>query len=114
MVKYKSWKAGVLLKETILYGTAKRYLIDRGTGTYNEVRIKQLKVNMKIFLSYGHDSNAPLIEKIKDYLSKDAEGDLKNEVWIDTSEIKARKDWREKISKGVLYEQHFEQIGLIL
>lgn len=27
---------------------------------------------MKIFLSYGHDSNAPLIEKIKDYLSKDA------------------------------------------
>ena len=26
---------------------------------------------MKIFLSYGHDSNAPLIEKIKEYLSKD-------------------------------------------
>lgn len=32
---------------------------------------------MKIFLSYGHDSNAPLIEKIKDYLSKDAEGTLR-------------------------------------
>lgn len=31
---------------------------------------------MKIFLSYGHDSNAPLIKKIKDYLSKDAEGKL--------------------------------------
>ena len=29
---------------------------------------------MKKFLSYGHDSNAPLIEKIKEYLSKDAEG----------------------------------------
>ena len=27
---------------------------------------------MKIFLSYEHDSNAPLIEKIKEYLSKDA------------------------------------------
>jgi tetratricopeptide (TPR) repeat protein len=27
---------------------------------------------MKIFLSYGHDSNEPLIEKIKEYLSKDA------------------------------------------
>ena len=25
---------------------------------------------MKIFLSYGHDSNAPLIEKIKENLSK--------------------------------------------
>ena len=57
---------------------------------------------MKIFLSYGHDSNAPLIEKIKSYLSKDAEGNLKHEVWIDTSEIKAGKDWREKITKGVL------------
>ena len=31
---------------------------------------------MKIFLSYGHDSNAPLIEKEKEYLSKDAEGNL--------------------------------------
>ena len=43
---------------------------------------------MKIFLSYGHDSNAPLIEKIKEYLSRDAEGNLKHEVWIDTSEIR--------------------------
>lgn len=57
---------------------------------------------MKIFLSYGHDSNAPLIEKIKEYLSKDAEGNFKHEVWIDTSEIKEGKDWREKITKGVL------------
>ena len=52
--------------------------------------------------SYGHDSNAPLIEKIKDYLSKDAEGNLKHEVWIDTSELKVEKDWREKITKGPL------------
>lgn len=57
---------------------------------------------MKIFLSYGHDSNAPLIEKIKDFLSKDAEGNLKHEVWIDTSEFKSGKDRREKITKGVL------------
>lgn len=57
---------------------------------------------MKIFLSYGHDSNEPLIEKIKEYLSKDAEGNLKHEVWMDKSEIKAGKDWREKITKGVL------------
>ena len=57
---------------------------------------------MNVFLSYGHDSNAPLIEKIKEYLSRDAEGNLKHEVWIDTSEIKAGKDWRERITKGVL------------
>ena len=47
---------------------------------------------MKIFLSYGHDSNAPLIEKIKEYLSKDADGNLRHKIWIDTSEIKAGKD----------------------
>ena len=35
---------------------------------------------MKTFLSYGHDSNAPLIETIKEYLSKDAEGNRKHEV----------------------------------
>lgn len=27
---------------------------------------------MKVFLSYRHNSNASLIEKIKEYLSKDA------------------------------------------
>ena len=56
---------------------------------------------MKIFLSYGHDSNAPLIEKIKEYLSKDADGSPKHEVWMDKSEIKPGKDWREKITKGI-------------
>ena len=35
---------------------------------------------MKIFLSYGRDSDAQLIEKIKKYLSKDVEGNLKHEV----------------------------------
>ena len=64
---------------------------------------------MKIFLSYGHDSNAPLIEKIKEYLSKDADGKLKHKVWIDTSGIKAGMDWREKITKGVL-ERAFPQV----
>ena len=39
--------------------------------------VKRKTYSMKIFLSYGHDSNTPLIEKIKDYLSKDAEGTLR-------------------------------------
>lgn len=46
---------------------------------------------MTVFLSYGHDANAPLIEKIKEYLSKDAEGNLKHEVWMDKYEIKVGK-----------------------
>lgn len=44
---------------------------------------------MNTLLSYGHDLNAPLIEKIKVYLSKAVEGNLKHEVRIDTLEIKA-------------------------
>lgn len=56
---------------------------------------------MKIFLSYGHDANTPLIEKIKEYLSKDAEGNLKHEVRMDKSEIEAGKDCRVKITLGI-------------
>ena len=41
---------------------------------------------MKIFLSYGHDSNEPLIEKIKEYLSKDAEGNTCAELPSDMKE----------------------------
>ena len=72
-------------------------------GICHEVETKLINIkSRKIFLSYIHDTNAPLIEKIKKYLSKDAEGNLKHEVWIDTSEIKAGKDWRAKITKEVL------------
>ena len=45
-------------------------------------------------------ANAGNTEKVKDYLSKDEKGNPKHEVWIDTSEIKAGDDWREKIAKG--------------
>ena len=55
---------------------------------------RKIEMNMKILLSYGHDSNAPLIEKTKEYLSNDVEGNLKHEVWIDTSEIKRRSHAR--------------------
>ena len=45
---------------------------DRGTGICHGMLIRQRNVNsMTIFLSYGRDSNAALIEKIKDYLPKD-------------------------------------------
>ena len=33
---------------------------------------------MKIFLSYGHDSNAPLIEKTNEYLSEGAKGNFRH------------------------------------
>ena len=56
-------------------------------------------------LSHGHDSNAPLIEKIKDYLSKDAERALKYEVWIDTSGIKRFHEHRAACGIALRYER---------
>ena len=42
---------------------------------------------VRIFLSYGHDQNAPLVERIAADLR--AAG---HEVWIDTAEIKGGQD----------------------
>ena len=58
--------------------------------------------HLKIFMSYGHDSNTPLIEAIKDYLSWDENGNKRHDVWIDTSEIKSGTDWRKKITDGII------------
>ena len=52
---------------------------------------------MRVFLSYGHDKNAEVVKKIKAYLA--ARG---YDVWIDTSEIAAGKDWRERITNGLI------------
>ncbi|MEI6336082.1 MAG: toll/interleukin-1 receptor domain-containing protein [Methylococcaceae bacterium] len=51
---------------------------------------------MKIFLSYGHDINELLVNRIKDDLA--AQG---HEVWIDTTDIKAGDDWRHSITDGI-------------
>lgn len=46
----------------------KKINYDKGTGTCHGMGIKLKVKSMKIFLGYGHNSNAPLIEKIKEYL----------------------------------------------
>jgi hypothetical protein len=51
---------------------------------------------MKIFLSYGHDRNTPIVLRIKQDL--EAAGHL---VWIDSSEIKTGDDWRRSIVDGL-------------
>jgi len=43
---------------------------------------------MRVFLSYGHDQNTPLVERISRDLEAAGHG-----VWIDRSEIKAGEDW---------------------
>ena len=52
---------------------------------------------MRIFLSYGHDKNAEVVKRIKEYLTNKG-----YDVWIDTSEIPAGKDWRERITNGLI------------
>jgi tetratricopeptide (TPR) repeat protein len=55
---------------------------------------------MKIFFSYPHDSNAPLVERIKADL--EARG---HEVWYDADQIKSGDDWRNAITRGILDSQ---------
>jgi len=52
---------------------------------------------LRIFLSYGHDSNEQLVLEIKADLEKRG-----HDVWIDKSEIKFGDDWRRSITEGIV------------
>ena len=52
---------------------------------------------MKIFLSYGHDKNTPIVLRVRRDL--EAAG---HAVWIDTAEIKVGDDWRRNITEGLV------------
>lgn len=52
---------------------------------------------MRIFLSYGHDDNEPLVRCIKRDL--EARG---HDVWFDKENIKTGDDWRRAITDGIL------------
>jgi tetratricopeptide (TPR) repeat protein len=51
---------------------------------------------VRIFLSYGHDRNTRLVDRVRADLQ--AHG---HDVWIDTSEIKSGDDWRRRIVDGL-------------
>lgn len=51
----------------------------------------------RIFLSYGHDENRVVVDRLRDDLS--ARG---HEVWMDTTRIKTGDDWRREITDGLL------------
>jgi WD40 repeat protein len=52
---------------------------------------------LRIFLSYGHDSNEDLVRQIKADLEKRG-----HDVWFDKSEIKGGHDWRRSITEGIV------------
>ena len=57
----------------------------------------EVNKRMNIFLSYGHDGNAALVERIR----ADLEG-RGHDVWIDREEIKFGDDWRRAITDGII------------
>ncbi len=59
-------------------------------------------VPRKVFLSYGHDDNEPVVKMIYDRLLERG-----HQPWIDTAEIKAGNDWRQTISDGILESSCF-------
>ena len=52
---------------------------------------------MRLFFSYGHDENEPIVQMLHQDLI--AQG---FEVWIDRYEIKGGDDWRRKIAEDIL------------
>lgn len=54
--------------------------------------------SLKIFFSYGHDSNDFIVDKIKNVLTGIGHN---HQVWIDKEQIRHSSDWREKIVNGI-------------
>ena len=51
---------------------------------------------MRIFLSYGHDANQPLVDQIKSDLESQG-----HDVWIDYEKIYVGQNWRDSITEGI-------------
>jgi len=52
--------------------------------------------SIRVFLSYGHDSNEELVRRIKSDLEQ-----RWHDVWFDKNEIKFGDDWRASITEGI-------------
>ncbi len=63
----------------------------------HEFVLEKVVKPMRIFLSYGHDTNEELVRRIKTDLVNRG-----HDVWFDKSEIKFGDDWRHSITDGIL------------
>lgn len=52
---------------------------------------------LRIFLSYGHDVNEPLVQRLRADLEHRG-----HDVWIDTARLKSGEDWRSSIASAIL------------
>ena len=64
---------------------------------HGQVPTEQPCAPLRIFLSYGHDSNEELVRTIKVDLEKRG-----HDVWFDKNEIKFGDEWRRSITDGIL------------
>ncbi len=64
---------------------------------HGQVTLEQPFVPMRIFFSYGHDSNEALVLQIKKDLEKRG-----HQVWFDKKDIKNFDDWRHSITDGIV------------
>lgn len=82
--------------EYILFSKKKQAHICEDCGKSLEEAALQKK-QQRIFLSYGHDKNSVVVEKLKQEL--ECRG---YSVWMDQKDIHHGQDWREEITKGLL------------
>lgn len=64
---------------------------------FTQEEVSEDTKSQKLFFSYGHDENVPLVLRLKRDL--EARG---HQIWFDKSNIKAGDDWREDITHGLL------------
>jgi hypothetical protein len=64
---------------------------------HGQVSIEKPFAPMRIFLSYGNDSNEELVRRIKTDLEKRG-----HDVWFDKSDIRFGDDWRRSIIDGIV------------
>ena len=64
---------------------------------HGQVSLEKSFAPLRIFLSFGHDSNEELACLIRNDLKKRG-----HDVWIDKCEIKGGDDWRRKITDGII------------
>lgn len=58
--------------------------------------------SLRIFLSYGHDESAAVVEEIRKMLLEKG-----HNPWVDKFEIKGGSDWRSQITNGILGSDDF-------
>ncbi len=81
--------------ENIMFSRKRKRHVCEECG--HEFAQDKLVALLRIFLSYGHDSNEELVRRIRADLETRG-----HEVWFDQSEIKTGHDWRRSITDGIV------------